>query len=515
MALLQASVQACPTYAEAYNNIGVVQRDVALVEEAIGSYEKCLQLCPGSRNAGQNRLLALNYIFPGEDGRVCKAHSEWGEEFERTMQPLPPVSRSDWDTNPNRVLRVGYISPDLYTHSVAFFADAPLSHHNQEAVKHVVYSCVPQADANTARLRQAVQKAGGEWKDVVHLSERQLAGLVRQDKIDVLVELSGHTANNRLGTMALRPAPIQVTWIGYPNSTGLRSVDYRFTDVNCDPVSTRQTFTEELVRLPGCFLCYTPLVNPPPVAAAPCVRNGFITFGSFNGLAKITPEVIKLWCRILLSVPSARFVLKQKPLVCETTKAHLLQLFAAEGIESWRVDLLPAIPQTYDHLAMYSLMDVSLDPFPYAGTTTTCESLFMGVPCLTLKGHCHAHNVGVSLVRAVGLEEHWLASTQEEYLQLAVEASQDFERLEELRSGLRDRMLKSPLCDAPAFMPKLESTYRSLWTRWLKQSGEGGDCVSLEPSQMPHKRKNSNELELQRKASREGTQVETSPEQGC
>ncbi|GFR51332.1 hypothetical protein Agub_g13698, partial [Astrephomene gubernaculifera] len=390
---------------EAHNNLGVLQRDVGCIPDALASYSRCLELDPNCRNAGQNRLLALNYIYQGEDELVCAAHREWGQRFQAAISPLPPLGPGDRSWDPDRPLRIGYISPDLFTHSVSYFAEAPLTHHSPaRGLKHIVYSCVPKPDSKTTRLRAATLAAGGEWREAAGLSEEALAGLVRADEVDLLVELTGHTANNRLGCMARRPAPVQVTWIGYPNSTGLAAVDYRITDEICDPWDTRQAFVEQLVRLPrGCFLCYTPAVDAPPVSPLPALTNGFITFGSFNNLAKITPQVLRVWGAILTAVPRSRLVLKNKPFACEAARAHVMRQLQEVGIEPWRVDLLPLAPGNAQHLATYALMDISLDPFPYAGTTTTTESLFMGVPCLTLAGRCHAHNVGVSLLTAVGL----------------------------------------------------------------------------------------------------------------
>lgn len=263
------------------------------VANAISSYEQCLKLMPAARNAGQNRLLALNYIHQGEEPAVCAAHLEWGDQLQAATTPLPPpLPPAAAAAAKARPLRVGYMSPDFYTHSVSYFAEAPLTHHSASAVVPYAYSCVVRADGKTAHLRQAVLAAGGVWRDVAALSEEALARQIRSDGIDVLVELTGHTAHNRLGTMAFQPAPVQVTWIGYPNSTGLRRVHYRFTDAVCDPEDTTQTYAEQLIRLPSCFLCYSPTVDAPPVSPLPALSNGFFTFGSFNNLAKMTPQVM-------------------------------------------------------------------------------------------------------------------------------------------------------------------------------------------------------------------------------
>ncbi|KAI3432719.1 hypothetical protein D9Q98_004262 [Chlorella vulgaris] len=467
--LLHAAVMAAPAYAEAHNNLGVLQRDVGAVPDALASYQRCLQLDPTNRHGGQNLLLGLNYVHPGESRLVCGAHEQWGLGFQALHPPLPPLTPSAVDRTPSRPLIVGYLSPDFFTHSVSYFAEAPLAHHDGRRVKHVAYSCVPKADSKTERLRSEVLAAGGLWRDVGRLPETELAALIRSDRVDVLVELTGHTAGNRLGAVAMRPAPVQATWIGYPNSTGLPAVRYRLTDATCDPLDTTQTFTEELVRLPGCFLCYTPAADAPPVAPLPAAAAGFVTFGSFNALAKQTPEVLQVWAQVLLAVPNSRLVLKNKPFACEVVRNQFWRVFEAAGVERCRVDLLPLAAANRDHLAQYGLMDVSLDPWPYAGTTTTTESLYMGVPCLTLAGSCHAHNVGLSLLTAVGLHHDWVAHSVDEYVSKAAALTQDLPRLAALRAGLRQRMLQSPLCDAPTFVRQLEDVYHQLWQRWLDE----------------------------------------------
>lgn len=471
LGLLQAAIMANSQYAEAHNNLGVLQRDIGDVVAAINSYERCLAIDPDNRNAGQNKLLALNYVHHGEEEVVCEAHAEWGRQFEKLHPRLPPVNRSERQKFiGDGPLVVGYVTPDLFTHSVSYFAEAPMSHHNPQRVHHIVYSCCPIGDAKTERIRAAVEAAGGTWKDVARLSEADLAEEMRQDGLDVLVELTGHTANNRLGAVARHPAPVQVTWIGYPNSTGLSTVQHRITDAVCDPEDTKQTFTEELIRLPGCFLCYTPSVDAPPVAPLPASENGFITFGSFNALAKETPEVLEVWARILRSVPNSRLVLKNKPFACESVRCQYWRQFEEFGVDRHRVDLVPLVAATGDHLSQYSMLDISLDPWPYAGTTTTTESLYMGVPCLTLAGACHAHNVGKSLLTAIGLQDDWVAHSVEDYIDKAVTLASNVNGLAGLRQGLRERMVKSPLCDAPKFVSELEDVYWELWNRW-QQAG--------------------------------------------
>ncbi|KAE8726658.1 putative UDP-N-acetylglucosamine--peptide N-acetylglucosaminyltransferase SPINDLY [Hibiscus syriacus] len=473
--MIEKAIIANPTYAEAYNNLGVLYRDAGNISMAVAAYEQCLKIDPDSRNAGQNRLLAMNYTNEGDDDKLFKAHRDWGRRF---MRLYPQYDSWDNPKDPDRPLVIGYVSPDYFTHSVSYFIEAPLIYHDYGKYQVVVYSAVVKADAKTNRFGEKVIRKGGVWRDIYGIDEKKVASMVRDDKIDILVELTGHTANNKLGMMACRPAPVQVTWIGYPNTTGLPTIDYRITDSLADPPGTKQMHVEELVRLPECFLCYTPSSEAGPVSPTPALSNGFITFGSFNNLAKITPKVLQVWARILCAVPNSRLVVKCKPFCCDSVRQKFLTTLEQLGLESLRVDLLPLILLNHDHMQAYSLMDISLDTFPYAGTTTTCESLYMGVPCVTMSGSVHAHNVGVSLLSKVGLG-HLIAKNEDEYVQLALQLASDITALQNLRASLRDLMSKSPVCDGQNFISGLEVAYRSMWHRYCK-----GDAPSLRYMEM-------------------------------
>lgn len=476
--MIEKAIVANPSYAEAYNNLGVLYRDAGNITMAVEAYEQCLKIDPDSRNAGQNRLLAMNYINEGNDEKLFEAHRDWGRRFMRLFSQY-----KTWENHKDldRQLVIGYVSPDYFTHSVSYFIEAPLVYHDYGKYKVVVYSGVVKGDAKTNKFREKVLKKGGLWRDIYGIDEKKVASMVREDKVDILVELTGHTANNKLGMMACRPAPIQATWIGYPNTTGLPTIDYRITDSLADPPATRQKHVEELVRLPGCFLCYTPSPEAGPICPTPALSNGFITFGSFNNLAKITPKVLQVWARILCAVPNSRLVVKCKPFCCDSVRQKFLSTLEQLGLESLRVDLLPLILLNHDHMQAYSLMDISLDTFPYAGTTTTCESLYMGVPCVTMAGSVHAHNVGVSLLSNVGLE-HLVAKTEDEYIHSAVQLASNITALSELRLSLRNLMLNSPVCDGRKFILGLESIYRNLWHRYCR-----GDVPSLRTMEMLQK----------------------------
>ncbi|CAL5419645.1 unnamed protein product [Camellia sinensis] len=478
--MIEKAIVANPTYAEAYNNLGVLYRDAGNITLAIEAYEQCLKIDPDSRNAGQNRLLAMNYIDEGTDDKLFEAHRDWGKRF---MRLYPQCSSWNNPKDPKRPLVIGYVSPDYFTHSVSYFIEAPLVYHDYANYKVVVYSAVVKADAKTNRFRDKVLKKGGIWRDIYGIDEKKVATMVREDKVDILVELTGHTANNKLGMMACRPAPVQVTWIGYPNTTGLPAIDYRITDALADPPDTRQKHVEELIRLPECFLCYTPSPEAGPICPTPALSNGFITFGSFNNLAKITPKVLQVWARILCAVPNSRLVVKCKPFCCDSVRQRFLSTLEQLGLESLRVDLLPLILLNHDHMQAYALMDISLDTFPYAGTTTTCESLYMGVPCVTMGGSVHAHNVGVSLLKTVGLG-HLVAKNEDEYVQSALQLASDVTALSNLRMGLRDLMSKSPLCDGSKFILGLESIYRNMWSKYCK--GDVPSSKYMDMLQQPH-----------------------------
>eukprot|EP01116_Phalansterium_solitarium_P024990 TRINITY_DN934_c0_g1_i2.p1 TRINITY_DN934_c0_g1~~TRINITY_DN934_c0_g1_i2.p1 ORF type:complete len:341 (+),score=60.95 TRINITY_DN934_c0_g1_i2:142-1164(+) len=327
------------------------------------------------------------------------------------------------------------------------------------------YSHVLKPDAKTHLLRSLAN----EWRDVHGLSAAEIARQIRADRIDVLVELAGHTAGNLLDVVAMRPAPIQVAYCGYPNTTGLESVQYRLTDAWADPPDTKQEFVEQLVRLPRCFLCYTPSAEAGPESVAPCLGSGgVVTIGSFNNLSKINARVLRCWLTVLQRVPNSRLMLKCKPFASASVQQQFLDMFSARGIDPSRIDLLPLLPLNNQHMQSYSLVDLTLDTFPYAGTTTTCEALWMGVPVVTLRGPCHAQNVGVSLLTAIG-QQALIADTEEEYCRLAVALATDVTRLVELRKALRSAVQKH-LSNGPEFVVGLEDAYRTMWHTYIRQN---------------------------------------------
>jgi predicted O-linked N-acetylglucosamine transferase (SPINDLY family) len=295
------------------------------------------------------------------------------------------------------------------------------------------------------------------------MSAHELADAIRRDRIDILVDLTGHTGGNRLATLALRPAPVQVTYMGYPNTTGLSAIDYRIVDVVTDPAPLADRLaTEKLARLDPCFLCYAPPAQAPAVAPPPCARAGHVTFGSFNTHAKTSPPCAEAWARILEGVPGSRLLLKNWALADSSIVDRTRRLFAERGIDPERLDLRGETESKGEHLRTYAEVDVALDPFPYNGTTTTMEAMWMGVPVITLRGETHVARVGASLLTAVGEHDH-VAGTIDEYARAAIEMAGDAVRLGSTRAARRDRVRSSPLCDGPGFTLKIESLYRRFW----------------------------------------------------
>lgn len=357
-------------------------------------------------------------------------------------------------------LRVGYFSPDLRAHSVADFIAPVLERHDRSKFEVICYSNVRVPDVFTERLRGHTDL----WRDVTALSDAEAADMIRADGVDILVDLAGHTANGRLPIFARRPAPVQITYLGYPDTTGLAQMDWRMTDGFADPEGMTERFhTEKLLRLPRTAWCYHAYEGTPPVVDGPAATSGVVTFGSFNNLAKVTPGTVALWARVLKAAPGSRMMVKAAGLSSESARRRLLGRFEDNGIGADRVELVGRIEDLVLHLAAYGRVDVGLDTYPYHGTTTTCEALYMGVPVVTLAGKRHVSRVGVSLLNNVGLPE-LVAKSDEEFVWIAATVAGDFAKLRDLRRSLRGKMEASPLMDAPGFVRDVEAAYLRAWT---------------------------------------------------
>jgi predicted O-linked N-acetylglucosamine transferase (SPINDLY family) len=435
------------------------------IEEAVDVARAACEAHPEDHYLASSLAFMLNYRPGATPQEVIAAHRNYGEVLDRT-DPIP-VRRFTNSRDPERRLRIGLLSPDFLQHSVAYFIEPWLEHFCPQGIELVVYHTNRMADAITARLKTMVLSKGGSWHVMDNISDGGLAEKIFADRIDILMELSGHTHLHSLVALHRRPAPVQVTYLGYPNTTGLRQVDYRLVDSISDPPGAADALaTERLARLDPCFLCYKPPADAPD-CRTDSASNRPITFGSFNTLQKINRSLVAFWARLLQSVPGSRLVLKAGPAADASLRESAMARFAAAGLDPARVEFLPRVASVTDHLALYGLVDVALDTFPYNGTTTTCEALYMGVPVVTLAGNMHPGRVGASLLTCVGLGD-LVAHSEEEYLAIAQRLAADQARRADLRTRLRGMVLSSPLCDAPAFAKRLDEAFRRMWRSWCE-----------------------------------------------
>ena len=342
---------------------------------------------------------------------------------------------------------MGFLSPDFCHHPVAHFIEPLFREYDRERFEFVAYGDQRKSDDFSARFARQVDL----WRETCSLSDQALAKQIHEDRLDILLELSGHTAHNRLNVLAMKPAPLQASYLGYPGTTGLPAIDFRITDALVDPPGLTEKFhTERLVRLPRCAWCYEPDAVSPDVGPAPSSRNGFITFGCFNNMAKLNPALFDMWAEILVRVPGSHLRLKARTLTDEGVKQELKDYFGSKGIAAERLDFFGHTRKIVEHLAHYNEVDIALDSYPYHGTTTTCEALWMGCPVVTREGDAHVSRVGVSLLDAVGLRE-FVCDSAEAYIAKAVELANAGVRLETMRSGMRGRLQASPIMDAEGF----------------------------------------------------------------
>ena len=449
-------------FAASYNNMARALKYSGRAAESIAWYRRSLGVSPDTAFVHSNLLYCLAYL-DGPEGApraVSAEHRRW-----ESVHGAPPHRVRRHHANrpdPDRPLRVGYLSPDFRKHPVATFMAPVLSGHNTESVHSVCFSDVRGGD----RITETLRSLAGEWIDIAGLDDDRVEALIEQRRIDILVDLAGHTAGNRMPLFTRRPAPVQVSYLGYPNTTGLSAMNYRLTDAWADPPGMTETYhSETLVRLPQGFLCYAPPEDTAAVAPSPMTEQGGITFGSFNNLAKFNDSVAALWARILHAVPRSRLVMKFRTLNDPTVRGHVLARFAAHGIGADRIQCLGFLPSARDHFALYHRIDIALDTFPYNGTTTTCEALWMGVPVVALAGETHAARVGVSILTGLGLD-FLVARSPDDYAARAAALAADPQRLQTLRSKLRPLMAASPLTDGPGFARRLEAAYRGMWRRW-------------------------------------------------
>lgn len=450
-----------PNHVGAHNNLGIAYQDRGEMDQAIKCIREALRLQPTQIIAHSNLLRAMSYDPQVTPQELFEEHLRWAKQHAEAYYPRNATYPND--RSPQRRLRVGYVSPDFREHPIARVAEPILAAHDHEQFEVFCYANVHAPDDVTLRL----QRHSDHWRSLVGLKDDEVVQLIRQDGIDILVDLAGHTANNRIRIFAMKPAPIQVAHFGYANTTGLATMDYRITDACSDPPGmTESLHTETLIRMPEVAYCYQPTASP-DVNPLPALRTRQVTFASFNYLAKITPEVVALWSRIMKSLPQSRLLLLAGAAGQGTERVR--QLFEDQGIGTDRVEFLPRRIRP-EFLGFHNRVDICLDPFPYNGGITTCDALWMGIPTVTLEGKTYISRQGISLLTTVGLKE-WIAKTPDDYANIAIRWARALPRLQKLRAGLRDRMKASPLTDGPRFTRNLEAAYRTMWEKWLAASG--------------------------------------------
>jgi predicted O-linked N-acetylglucosamine transferase (SPINDLY family) len=464
-----AAIDACrealgldPRYAAAWQNLGFFLRDAGDPTASIEAYRNAMQLDPSSSDAHSNLIFSLQYLSGATLPGIRAELDAWRERFARPLERhIQPHTNAPV---PDRGLRFGYVSPFFFQQAECYFVLPLLEAHDRTGYEVHCYSFSPHEDSVTERMKACAQG----WHDVHKDSDEQLAQRIRNDQIDILVDLSMHM-KNRLFAFARKPAPVQVTWLAYPGSTGLFTIDYRLTDAWMDPASGEHDrwYTERSYRLPGCWCCYSPLFDTPPVNSLPARADNRVTFGSLNAMCKMNEEVVALWSKVLLKVAASRLVLLSSS---GRAGERLRSQFGRFGIAPDRIELVPSATR-FDYLRYYHQIDIALDPFPYNGITTTCDALWMGVPVLTRAyAGLPSSLAGKALLMTAGLPG-CVAKSEEGFVRIAAELAGDLPRLTQLRSTLRQQVAASPLMDAPRFARNVEAAYRQMWKTWCETQG--------------------------------------------
>ncbi|MGE0156830.1 MAG: methyltransferase domain-containing protein [Geobacter sp.] len=452
--LLERAATLNPENASVFHELGRSYRQTGCSRQALTSFQTALMLDPNNRTIGSGYLFDLCYSTDVTPEFAAAEH----RRVAATLYPAPAAERdTPCVTDSTGKIKIGYLSADFFSHPVIRFLEPVLRHHDRNRCDIYCYASVAKPDAVTERIKQMQLT----WRDVISLPPQEVAAQIEADGIDILVDLSGHTAGNRLDVCGLKPAPVQVSWLGYPHSTGLSQIDYYLSDSWCDPPTmTDRLYTEKVWRLPELFCCYQPHDPSPPPERT--VDSPF-TFGCFNNFAKLTDDQLRLWAVLLKKIPDSRLYLKNSGIGGDKAQQRVRGLFAEYGINPDRIQCHSFVTTFEEHLACYQQVDIALDTFPYHGTTTTCEALWMGVPVVTLAGNSHRSRVGVALLHAVGLDD-LVADSPDEYLAIAERLAGDKYRLQQLRTGLRNRLASSPLMAYTSFTRQLEAAFASMCT---------------------------------------------------
>ncbi|MGA3066245.1 MAG: tetratricopeptide repeat protein [Tepidisphaeraceae bacterium] len=449
-----------PAYSDAYIDLGNALKDIGELDDAIAAYRRAMELAPGDLIAHSNLIFALYYHSGHNERTIADELRRWNHQRAEPLRKFIRAHSNDRD--PDRRLRIGYVSPDFKIHPVGRNLSPLFRHHDRARFDITAYSNVPHADVVTRQFKQQVSR----WRDIVGLSDEQVAAEIREDGIDILVDLALHTADNRLLVFALKPAPVQASYLAYCGSTGLETVDYRISDPFLDPAGADEScYSEKTIRLPRTYWCYEPGADPSlEVAPSPALKNGFVTFGTQNNYCKISPATWSTWAAILKGQPKSKLFVS-----CPRGQHRDIarQFLARAGIDQDRLHFSDIRGPEY--FLCYHQIDIALDPFPFGGGTTTCDALWMGVPVVTLSGQTAVGRGGRSILSNLDLPE-LIAFTSDEYVNIALNLANDLDRLDGLRRNMRARLQASPLMDAAGFARDVETLYRQMWRTWCGKS---------------------------------------------
>ncbi len=446
------------------NNLAGSVMKIGYLEEAIALLREALAISPKFREAHSNLLMDFCYLPEEDPFEILEESKKWAQ----IQTPIDiAYTNHDNSLDPHRKLRIGYISPDFRSHSVTYYFESLLDGHDRNKFEIYGYGDIAEPDETTERLIDKFDF----YQDIKGVDDETVAEFIRSNSIDILVDLAGHTGRNRLHVLGFKPAPIQVTYLGYPNTTGMDQVDYRLTDAIADTPDQQQYYTEKLVFLPNGFLCYNPGKRQPTVKSLPMSHEDYITFGCFNNINKLSPVIIKTWVDILNAVPNSRLMLKFLAGIDSEVRDYYHNLFAEHGLENPKDQIMISgwlSPE--QHLELYNNIDIALDTYPYNGTTTTCQALLMGVPVITLVGSHHSSRVGLDILTRLDMQ-FFAARTSQEYVKKAVALASKPEALTKIRETMRQRLAASPLCNYEFIANDIENAYRKMWHDYCCSKG--------------------------------------------
>jgi predicted O-linked N-acetylglucosamine transferase (SPINDLY family) len=460
----EAALAADPNCVEAMAGMAGIAAQLCRQEESVAWYVRTMERQPGRRGTHSGLLFTLATGCAASHQEILEAHQGWARMH---GAGVPAFRHSPEQEDPARKLRIGFVSGDLFDHPVRFFVSPIFRGLDRQQFSVVCYANSSNRDLATAQLRALAD----QWCECVTMEDDQLAQRIRDDRIDILVDLSGHTMGNRLPVFLRKPAPLQVTYLGYPDTTGLPAMDYWITDWVLHPPDTRHLTTERIWRLPRCWVIYEPPADAPDLADRG--HGGPLTFLTFNALQKVGAESIALWARVLAALPDSRLLVRARGMYGPLEMAIVTERLAGAGVSPERVTLMGRLRSRNEHLALYGEGDIALDTTPYCGGTTTAEALWMGVPVVTLPGERMVSRMSASMLTSAGLEE-LIARDADDFVRIAVELAQDAPRRARLRRELRPRLAASPLCDGPGLAREMGGAFRQMWMAWCSSTEKGG-----------------------------------------